>query len=161
MLKLPRRDSVQQVAKNMRYKMFSFRCIILYIAQGNSRCCAPCSLECQTAARNDECPASCRQYEGNPTCCGGCPQKCIDAAKYYLTYITRVISHDTCLFTVTREMSHHADNIGEILSVTMSHHHHLMKIHVLQDAETIHHKKLADSITIYLDVICHHHQNLW
>jgi len=49
--------------------------------EGNSRCCAPCSLECQAAARNDQCLDACRQYEGNPTCCGGCSQKCRDAAR--------------------------------------------------------------------------------
>ena len=99
---------------------FPFDVLFYTLLQGNSRCCAPCSLECQTAARNDECPASCRQYEGNPTCCGGCPQKCIDAAKYYLIHLLRVISHDISLFTETREMSHHADNIGEILNVIMN-----------------------------------------
>ena len=53
------------------------------VVQGNARCCAPCSLECQAAAREDQCPASCRQYEGNPTCCreayeDPCPATCRD-----------------------------------------------------------------------------------
>jgi len=49
--------------------------------EGNSRCCAPCSLTCQNAARNDQCPRECTQYEGNPKCCGGCSEQCKKGAR--------------------------------------------------------------------------------
>eukprot|EP00092_Neocalanus_flemingeri_P023887 GFUD01025912.1.p1 GENE.GFUD01025912.1~~GFUD01025912.1.p1 ORF type:complete len:697 (+),score=162.50 GFUD01025912.1:64-2154(+) len=49
--------------------------------EGNSRCCAPCSLTCQNAARNDQCPRECTQYEGNTKCCGGCSEQCKKGVK--------------------------------------------------------------------------------
>jgi len=49
--------------------------------EGNSRCCAPCSLTCQDAARDDQCPGECAQYEGNPKCCGGCSELCKKGAR--------------------------------------------------------------------------------